>query len=158
MTRRATIRTAHADPETVAAALAPDNTDEMDTRVESVVDDGSTNDEGGAADATTAGADERVVVTTIERESTSGLQSTVDDTLVNLAVAEAVATGARSGDAARAQTERSTMNGDAPDDETSADAERTNGDAPDESASTAGSQPTDESTDDRTQTDTTDTP
>ena len=62
--RRAEIRTAVARPEAVAAALSPDNTPEMRTRVE----DGA-------------------VVTTIERETTGGLQSTVDDYLVNLDVA-----------------------------------------------------------------------
>ncbi len=103
---------AHADPETIAAAIAPDNTDEMRTRVERFRDDGP--GDGGAADETkmtdTAGATETtdaadvsatpdaadaVVVTTIERDSTSGLHSTVDDTLVNLAVADRVATLAR---------------------------------------------------------------
>ncbi len=86
MTRRATIRTTHADPETIAAALAPDNTDEMDTRVESIP-----NDPAGDNATEDADADQRRVVTTIERETTSGLQSTVDDTLVNLAVADRVA-------------------------------------------------------------------
>ncbi|AGB15452.1 hypothetical protein Halru_0826 [Halovivax ruber XH-70] len=80
MTRRATIRTAHAEPETIAAALAPDNTDEMATRVEPAGDDTAATDAG-----------DRVVVTTIERDATSGLQATVDDTLVNLAVADQVA-------------------------------------------------------------------
>ena len=65
--RRAEIETSHASPdraERIAAAVAPDNTAEMTTRVEG----------------------ERVV-TTIERDSTSGLQSTVDDYVVNLDVA-----------------------------------------------------------------------
>jgi len=62
--RRAEIRTDLADAETVAAAIRPDNTDQMQTRVE----DG-------------------VVVTTIERETTGGLRSTVDDYVVNLDVA-----------------------------------------------------------------------
>ncbi|QIO23574.1 KEOPS complex subunit Pcc1 [Haloarcula sp. JP-L23] len=65
--RRAEIRTTHGSParaERVAAALRPDNTDEMTTRVE---DD--------------------AVVTTVERDSTGGLQSTVDDYVVNLRVA-----------------------------------------------------------------------
>jgi hypothetical protein len=61
---RATIRTPVPDPETVAAAIRPDNTDEMTTRVE--------------ADA---------VVTAIERETASGLLTTVDDYVVNLTVA-----------------------------------------------------------------------
>jgi tRNA threonylcarbamoyladenosine modification (KEOPS) complex Pcc1 subunit len=63
--RRATIRTEHDAPDVVAAALAPDNTPEMQTRVE-------------------AGS----VVTTIERETTSGLRSTVDDYVRNLQVAQ----------------------------------------------------------------------
>ena len=67
--RRACVRTTHDDPETVVAALAPDNTDEMDTRV-----DGST------------------VVTTIERETTGGLTRTADDYVSNLAVARQILT------------------------------------------------------------------
>ena len=64
--RRAEIRTAHGDSTTaerLARALRPDNTDEMATRV-----------------------DDDAVVTTVERETTGGLQSTVDDYVVNLAV------------------------------------------------------------------------
>ncbi|WP_255196608.1 KEOPS complex subunit Pcc1 [Halorarius litoreus] len=63
--RRAVIRTEHDAPDVVAAALAPDNTPEMQTRVE----DGS-------------------VVTTIERETTSGLRATVDDYVSNVQVAQ----------------------------------------------------------------------
>jgi len=65
--RRAEITTAHGSPEgarRVAAAVRPDNTTEMTTRVEGTR-----------------------VVTAIERDSTSGLQSTVDDYVVNLRVA-----------------------------------------------------------------------
>ena len=65
---RATLRTTHASPETIAAALEPDNTDEMDTRVE----DGR-------------------VTTTVARDSPSGLRSTVDDYVVNLDVADGIA-------------------------------------------------------------------
>ena len=65
---RAVLRTTHAAPETVAAALEPDNTEEMDTRVE----DGR-------------------VVTTIARDSPGGLRSTVDDYVVNLEVADGIA-------------------------------------------------------------------
>jgi hypothetical protein len=64
--RGAEIRTTHSDPATaarIAAALAPDNTAEMDTTVE-----------------------EDSIVTTIERETTGGLQSTIDDYVVNLSV------------------------------------------------------------------------
>ncbi|WP_324756875.1 KEOPS complex subunit Pcc1 [Haloarcula montana] len=63
----AEIRTTHGSPATavrIAAALRPDNTDEMRTCVE-----GDT------------------VVTTIDRESIGGLQATVDDYVVNLRVA-----------------------------------------------------------------------
>lgn len=65
--KRATIRTTHGDSSTaerLARAVRPDNTDEMDTTVE---DD--------------------ALVTTIERETTGGLRSTVDDYVVNLSVA-----------------------------------------------------------------------
>ena len=79
MTRRATIRTSHDDPDLVARALRPDNTDEMETDVE----------EDGDA-----------VVTRIERETTGGLHSTVDDYVVNLEVAIDVARSGRDGDAA----------------------------------------------------------
>jgi len=65
--KRATITTTHADAATaerVAASVRPDNTPEMDTRVEG----------------------ERIV-TDIERATTGGLQSTVDDYVVNIDVA-----------------------------------------------------------------------
>jgi hypothetical protein len=74
--KRATLRTRHADAATVAAAVAPDNTDRMHTRIE-----------------------DEYVVTRIERGSTGGLRSTVDDYVVNLRVADAV--GATARDAAR---------------------------------------------------------
>ena len=67
MTRRARIESEYGDSETaqtVADALAPDNTASIETTV-----DGAT------------------VHTTIERDSTGGLQSTVDDYVVNLQVA-----------------------------------------------------------------------
>jgi len=66
--RPATVRTTHDAPAVVAAALRPDNTDEMTTRV-----DGDR------------------VVTTVERPTTGGLQSTVDDYVVNVSVAERTA-------------------------------------------------------------------
>jgi hypothetical protein len=69
MTPSATIRTSHDRPELIAAALAPDNTDEMSTRVAS---DGST------------------VVTTIERGTTGGLRTTADDYVANLTVAQRI--------------------------------------------------------------------
>jgi hypothetical protein len=65
--RRARITTTHDDAEQaakVAAALAPDNTAEMETTV-----DGET------------------VRTTIERETTGGLHATVDDYVVNCSIA-----------------------------------------------------------------------
>lgn len=65
--RRTTIRTDVSTPEVVAAAVRPDNTPQMSTRVE----DGC-------------------VVTTLERESTSGLRSTADDYVVNVTVAAEV--------------------------------------------------------------------
>ena len=69
--RRAEVRTEldHADAE--AEAIRPDNTAQMDTRVE----DGA-------------------IVTTIERETVGGLRSTVDDYVVNLGVAERTVTHA----------------------------------------------------------------
>jgi hypothetical protein len=66
-TRRATIRTEYDSADVadrVAASLAPDNTDEMAVRV-----DGDT------------------IAATIERPTTGGLHSTVDDYVVNLHVA-----------------------------------------------------------------------
>jgi len=68
---RAELRTTHGSPavaDRIAAALRPDNTDEMTTRVE-----GDT------------------VVTTVERPSTGGLQATADDYVVNLRVAAQLA-------------------------------------------------------------------
>lgn len=66
---RARFRTRHDDPEAVARALVPDNTDEMETAVES-----------------------GVVVTTIERPTTGGLRTTADDYLTNLQVATQLTT------------------------------------------------------------------
>lgn len=68
MSRQATIRTSVDTPEQIAAAVRPDNTQEMLTGVE----DGA-------------------VVTDIDRDSTSGLRSTLDDYVVNLSVAVEVA-------------------------------------------------------------------
>ena len=72
----ATIRTRHTDASKIAAAVAPDNTTQIETHVE----DGT-------------------VVTTIERDSTSGVQSTVDDYVVNVDVAATVIERARAFDA-----------------------------------------------------------
>lgn len=63
--RRAIVRTTHDRPDLVAAAVAPDNTDDMATRVEG----------------------DRVH-TTVERETTGGVRSTVDDYVTNVAVAD----------------------------------------------------------------------
>jgi len=71
-TRHARIETRHDDAETaehVARALSPDNTAEMRTSV-----DGDS------------------VVTEIARDSTGGLQTTIDDYVVNLQVAVQLAT------------------------------------------------------------------
>jgi tRNA threonylcarbamoyladenosine modification (KEOPS) complex Pcc1 subunit len=73
--RQAVLRTEHADAMAVARSLAPDNTAEMDTLV-----DGET------------------VVTTISRETTSGLRATVDDYVTNLQVAAEVQTEERTPD------------------------------------------------------------
>ena len=70
--RTARLRTTHADATTVAAALRPDNTDSMEVAVE---------------------GDQ--LVTTVSRETTGGLQSTVDDTVVNLTVADAIVDSTR---------------------------------------------------------------
>lgn len=65
--RRARLRTESSHPELVAAALVPDNTEEMETRV-----------------------DGDVVETLVSRETSGGLRSTVDDYVVNLSVAERI--------------------------------------------------------------------
>jgi hypothetical protein len=65
--RRATIRTTHRAADLVAGALAPDDTE-----------------------STAVTADDSTVVCRIERPTTGGLRSTVDDYLVNLRVATRV--------------------------------------------------------------------
>ena len=72
--KRARVRTRSTAPETVAAALVPDNTPEMDTTVDGCV-----------------------VETTLERETVGGLRATLDDYAVNLSVAERIATAAQDG-------------------------------------------------------------
>jgi len=69
VSRRVTVRTRHDEPELIARAIEPDNTSEMRT--------------------TTT---ETAVITRIDRETTGGLHATVDDYVVNLAVARRVAT------------------------------------------------------------------
>jgi hypothetical protein len=66
--RTATIRTDHDHPERVAAAVRPDDTDDVETTV-----DGET------------------VELRVARETTGGLARTVDDALVNLRVADRLA-------------------------------------------------------------------
>ena len=70
--RSATIRTELDDAAGLAASVRPDNTPEIDTRV-----------------------DESEIVTTVSRETTGGLQSTLDDYVVNLAVAQEVVQAAK---------------------------------------------------------------
>nr|WP_119822000.1 KEOPS complex subunit Pcc1 [Halalkaliarchaeum desulfuricum] len=77
------METAHDDPAVVAAAIAPDNTADVDTK--GVESDG-------------------VVRTRIRRETTGGLQSTVDDYVVNVIVAEQVS-GIASTDRIRHETD-----------------------------------------------------
>ena len=65
--KHAKVRTSHGDDATaerIARALRPDNTDEIDTRVEG-----------------------NRIVTVIDRETTGGLHATIDDYVVNLTVA-----------------------------------------------------------------------
>ncbi|MCL9814344.1 KEOPS complex subunit Pcc1 [Natranaeroarchaeum aerophilus] len=69
--KRASIRTTSEYAETIARAIRPDNTDEMETRVENAADVDDTDR----------------VVTIIERETTGGLQTNVDDYVVNVDVA-----------------------------------------------------------------------
>jgi tRNA threonylcarbamoyladenosine modification (KEOPS) complex Pcc1 subunit len=72
MSRSATVRTDVEEAEILAASVRPDNTPQIDTRVE----DG-------------------VIVTAIERETTGGLRTTVDDYVVNLSVAQEVVQAAK---------------------------------------------------------------
>ncbi|GAB7010408.1 KEOPS complex subunit Pcc1 [Halorubrum trueperi] len=71
-TRTATVRTTHADAGLVAAALVPDNTESMAIRVD-----------GDAIECA------------VERRTTGGLRSTVDDYVVNLHVADRLVDRAR---------------------------------------------------------------
>lgn len=65
--KRATVRTRHAEAELIANSVRPDNTDEMTMTV-----------------------DDDAIETTLERETTGGLRTTVDDYIVNLQVAAAI--------------------------------------------------------------------
>jgi len=84
--KRATLRTRHDAPAVVARAVRPDNTDAMETTVA----EGAPGERPGA-DGSAGGH----VVARIERPTTGGLRSTVDDYVVNLRVAERVAATAR---------------------------------------------------------------
>lgn len=97
--RTATVETTHSDPATarvVAAAVAPDNTADVETTV-----DGAT------------------VRTVLRRETTGGLQSSVDDYVVNLATARTVV------DAADAETRDTDEPYDAETDEAGAEVDPT---------------------------------
>jgi hypothetical protein len=85
--RTATVRTSHDHADVVARAVTPDNTDEMET----VVENGR-------------------LVTRIERDTTGGLQSTVDDYLVNLDVAARVVAAASHSPDAQPTTDTSNTN------------------------------------------------
>ena len=100
--RVATIRTRHERPGLVAAALRPDNTDEMTTRVE--------RDAGASADGPDAGT----VVTRIERDDTAGLRTTADDYVSNLRVAQRVLTDSDSRDRREARDTDDTHDPDTP--------------------------------------------
>ncbi|QPV63476.1 KEOPS complex Pcc1-like subunit [Halosimplex litoreum] len=96
--RRATIRTTHGADEAaerVAAALAPDDTAEMATRVEG-----------------------EAVVTTVTREGTSGLRSTVDDYVVNCRVADRLGGADHETDDATRTTDGTDTTNDTPDTDT----------------------------------------
>jgi len=87
--RTATVRTTHADAALVAAALAPDETDSMATRVD-----------GDAIECV------------VERPTTGGLRATVDDHVVNARVADRLVERARAHLAAGDGVRRSDTNGD----------------------------------------------
>lgn len=94
--RSATIRTRVEAAEVLAASVRPDNTPEIDTRVQ----DGC-------------------VVTNVERETTGGLRTTVDDYVVNLTVAQEIVQAAkRRADAGR---DLADANADADDADNNAD-------------------------------------
>lgn len=84
MSPTAEITTQHEDPAAVAAALRPDNTDEMATTVS-----------------------DETVETRITRETVAGLASTVDDYVVNLQVAAAIDRASEPNDVPTTNTEQS---------------------------------------------------
>ena len=75
--RQAVVRTTHEDPQRIARAIRPDNTTEMTTQ-----------------------ADDGVLETRIDRSTTGGVRTSIDDYLVNVIVAERTRT--------RLQTDRTT--------------------------------------------------
>lgn len=91
--KRATIRTESSDAELIARAIRPDNTDEMETRVVPSDEDARTPDAGAKTVDDTESA---ALVTTIERETTGGLRTNVDDYVVNVDVATQIIRHARS--------------------------------------------------------------
>lgn len=97
-TRRATVRTTHAHAAAVAASLVPDNTDEMRTTVVPAADSG----DGGAGR----------VETVVERETTGGLRTTVDDYVTNLQVADELTTAERTAETTDDQTDDDTNHDD----------------------------------------------
>jgi hypothetical protein len=124
--RTATVETSHTDAataETVAAAVRPDNTADVET-----VADGAT------------------VRTRITRETTGGLQSSVDDYVVNLSVADAVieAVDAGADDPEVETTERDSTRADT--DSTHADADSTDTTTDDSPPSDGGRQTHDKNT------------
>lgn len=112
--RTATVRTTHADAATVAAALGPDETDSMRTRV-----------------------DGDVVACTVARPTAGGLQSTLDDHLVNLRVADRVI------ERGRAHAETDASRADAADERHADAANGLHSDSADEPQTTDTDTPTD---------------
>jgi hypothetical protein len=100
--RTAAVRTTHADADLVAAALAPDDTDSMAVRV-----------------------DDDAIDCRIERPTTGGLRSTVDDYVVNLRVAERIVERAREHRTAGEATDNETAADETDGNEATADAAET---------------------------------
>ena len=118
----ATVTMSYATPtraERVARAVAPDNTASMTTQVESAT-----------------------VTTEIDRDTTGGLQSTVDDYVVNLGVAEGVL------DAVDTAADAAAV--DAGDDATDADDDATDADTESDIAPTEDSTAAETTTDETT--------
>lgn len=135
--RTAAVRTTHVDADRVAAALGPDNTDSMAMRV-----DGDR------------------IACTVERSTTGGLRSTVDDYVVNLQVADELIERARAHRSTNRDANRSTntFRGDDPADADASggersrpdDADRSRPDPGSRSETTGGDQPRTNGSDDNT--------